>query len=98
MLAAPVPAASLTPAVPTQVKHPWRAVIRTVFALLIGAAALAPEVVSVSHLDTVPALSGAVATLLAVSGGVTRVMALPGVNGWLSRNVPWLAASPAQPF
>lgn len=91
----PLPVA---PIVPTQVRHPWRAVARTVFALLVGAAALAPEVVSVGRLDTVPALSGAVATLLAVSGGVTRVLAIPGVNAWLAANVPWLAASPAKPF
>jgi hypothetical protein len=30
----------------------------------------------------------------AISAGVTRVMALPGVNAWLTRFLPFLAAEP----
>jgi hypothetical protein len=34
---------------------------------------------------------------LAVAAGVTRVLAMPAVERWLGRFVPWLAAQPASP-
>lgn len=95
-MTSPTPPA-LVPIVPTQTKHPWRAVARTAVAALVAAAAIVPEVVSVSHLDTVPALSGVVGTLVAVSAGVTRVFALASVNGWLGKYLPFLAATPPTP-
>lgn len=85
------------PAVPvpaTQTKHPWRAVARTVFAAAVGGLSLLPEVAAAAHIGTVPT----VVQVLTVSGAVTRVLALPGVNAWLGTYVPWLAASPAKPF
>lgn len=79
--------------VPTQTRHPWRATVRTVLAAGVALLSLLPTVAAVAHLDAVPA----VAQVLAVAGAVTRVLALPGVDAWLRRWVPWLAASPAQP-
>lgn len=81
---------------PTQVKRPWRTTARTVFQGLVGAAAIAaPVYEAATHHD--PATAGGwAATGLAISAGVTRVMALPGVNSWLERFVPWLAAEPRQ--
>ncbi|WP_405159831.1 hypothetical protein OG203_25645 [Nocardia sp. NBC_01499] len=74
---------------PTQVTHPWQATARTVFAVLIALASLIPVIAVAGGLDAVPA----VAQLIAVCGAVTRVLALPGVDDFLSRFLPFLAAS-----
>lgn len=75
----------------SQVRRPWRATARTVFQGAIGALAMLPLVVEASGLDeTAAPVAGAVA----ISAGVTRVMALPAVELWLRRFVPWLAAEP----
>lgn len=81
------------PVTPTQVKHPWRATARTVFAALVGGLSLLPEVTTAAHIGTV----GTVVQVLAVTGAVTRVLALPGVEGWLGTYLPWLSATPAKP-
>ncbi|WP_280244928.1 MULTISPECIES: hypothetical protein [Nocardia] len=76
----------------TQSAHPWRATVRTLFAGLIGLAAMLPLIVDATGLpDTTPGLAGA----LAISAAVTRLLALPGVNDWLRTYAPWLAADPA---
>lgn len=74
---------------PTQVRHPWRATARTVAAATVTALPLVPVVVHELGLESVPWIVSAVA----VVGGVTRVLAMPAVDGWLRRYVPWLAAS-----
>lgn len=76
---------------PTQTRHPWRATARTVFAGALGLASLLPEVLAESHMDGT--VVGAQA--LAVTGAVTRILALPGVDRWLTRFLPFLAAQPA---
>lgn len=81
-------------AAPTQVRRPWRAVARTVFQALIGVAALAPAAYAAATQQDPAQAAGWAATGLAVSAAVTRVMALPGVEGWLERFVPFLAAQP----
>lgn len=78
---------------PTQSKHPWRATARTVFAAVIALASLLPTIALAAHVDT---LAG-VTQVLAVAGAVTRVMAIPGVNEWLLRFAPFLAAEPKRP-
>lgn len=75
-------------AVPTQVTHPWQATARTVFAVLVALASLIPVVAVAGGIDTVPA----VAQLIAVCGAVTRVLALPAVDDFLARFLPFLAA------
>ncbi len=72
---------------PTQVDYPWRATARTVFQALVGLCALVPLIVGTD----VPA-AGAVAVALTVSGALTRIMAIPEVNDWLDKFLPWLAA------
>lgn len=79
---------------PTQVARPWRTVVRTVVQALIALAALAPVIYSAATNDNPAAATGAVGAALVVAGGITRVMALPGVNRFLERFVPWLAAEP----
>ena len=80
----------------TQSTHPWRATVRTVVAALIALAAMAPLVYSaVTHEDPGTA-TGAAAGALAIAGAVTRVLAVPAVDAWLTRFVPWLAAAARQ--
>lgn len=74
----------------TQSEFPWRTTVRTVFQALIALAAAAPLLVATAGFD---AGAGGVAVFLAVSAAVTRVMALPVVEGFLQRFVPWLAAT-----
>jgi hypothetical protein len=67
-----------------------RRTIRTALAFTISAAASAPLLVHTAGLpDTLPGLS----TGLAVCASVTRLMALPVVNGWLPG---WLKMTPAK--
>lgn len=77
----------------TQSEHPVRAVVRTIFAAIIGLAAAWALIVEVLGLDSgIPW----VATSLAIAGGITRVLAIPAVNTWLQTFLPWLAAAPKQ--
>lgn len=74
---------------PTQVRHPWRAAIRTGFQVAVALATLIPYVVAQAQIPAV----GAVGQVVAVAAGVARVMALPGVSMFLERFFPWLAAT-----
>lgn len=82
---------------PTQVRRPWRTVVRTAFQSLVALAALAPVIYSACTNADAATATGALGGVLVVSAGVTRVMALPGVNAWLERFVPFLAAEPKTP-
>ena len=76
---------------PTQVARPWRATVRTAFAVIVALAAMLPLLVDAAGVDeTLPPVAGA----LAIAGAVTRVLALPAVEAFLARFVPWLAAGP----
>ena len=93
--------------VPTQVANPSRAMLRTAVAAIIGLAAVLNPVLAVivdvlREIDpTVPIpptvfvfLNGAILFTTAVISGVTRILAIPGVNAWIVRYLPWLAAIP----
>ncbi|MFI7003387.1 hypothetical protein [Nocardia sp. NPDC050175] len=80
-------------AIPTQVAHPWQATARTVFAILVALASLIPVVAVAGGVDTIPA----VAQLITVCAAVTRILALPGVDDFLSRFLPFLAAGSTRP-
>jgi hypothetical protein len=84
--------AELVAAAPaTQVRRPWRATLRTAVQWIVGVAPMLPAIVHASGIDeSLPAVGGAIS----ISLGITRVMALPGVEAFLQRFVPWLAASP----
>ncbi|MCY4726686.1 hypothetical protein NYO98_10390 [Nocardioides sp. STR2] len=75
----------------TQAAYPWRATIRTVFALVVAVAAVWGLVIEAAGVDPGFPL---VAASIAVAGGITRVMALPGVNDIIGRFAPWLLAAP----
>lgn len=88
------PAASL----PTQMRHPWRSIARTWVAAVIGFAAMAPLIYDQATGHNPEAAGGLVAAALAICGGVTRVLAIPGVEKILraTPGLSWLAAAPAQ--
>jgi hypothetical protein len=75
--------------VPTQVRHPWRATARTIFAATVAFAAMWGTVVDALDLD--PSW-GWVAVATAVTGGITRLMAIPAVDQFLGHFLPFLAA------
>lgn len=75
-------------AAPTQLTNPWRATVRTIFAAVVAFSAMWALLVSTVGFD--PNL-GWVSTSLAVTGAITRLMALPEVDVFIRRFVPWLA-------
>lgn len=81
--------------VPTQVRRPWRSTARTLFQALVAMAVLFPILVDQTGLnpDDAPWL----AIPLAVAAAVTRIMALPQVENFLARFLPFLAAAPQSP-
>jgi hypothetical protein len=82
-----------TPGTPTQVRRPWRATVRTGFAVVVALAAMMPLLVEASGLDET---AGPVGGVLAIAGAVTRILALPAVEVFLGRFLPWLAADPPE--
>lgn len=74
---------------PTQVAHAWRATVRTVFQAIVGFAAMWAVIVEALGIDAkLPWVAGS----LAVTAGITRVMALPQVEEWLVKYLPFLAS------
>jgi len=71
-----------------------RRVIRTVFAGIVGVAAMLPLIYSAAADGSPEAATGWAAVLLTIAGAITRVMAVPAVEVWLQRFVPFLAANP----
>jgi hypothetical protein len=81
---------------PTQVRRPWRSTARTIFQALIGLAVIAPLVAAAIEEATGYDLDGVpfIAAVLAGAAAVARVMAVPAVEVWLRRFLPFLAAAP----
>lgn len=73
---------------PTPQVSPWRAVMRSTIAAIIGILPVLPLIADAIDIDTIPF----VATILTVSAAATRVMAIPQFQHWLDRWAPWLAA------
>lgn len=89
--AAPSGAHVLVAVTPTQVRRPWRATVRTGVQALLAFATLVPFLVGGVYQDgDYPAI---VAQVVAVSAGVSRVMALPQVDDFLRRFAPFLSAA-----
>ncbi|WP_202605334.1 hypothetical protein [Glutamicibacter soli] len=76
----------------TQSQHPWRATIRTILAIVIALAAMAPLVYTAATMQSPELATGAAAAVLTIAAAITRIMALPVVEAFLQRFVPWLAA------
>lgn len=71
--------------VTSQTRHPWRATVRTALAFVGGAAAGAPGLYTAVTNQSPEAATGAGLTALVVSAAITRVMANPFVNEWLTK-------------
>jgi uncharacterized membrane protein YkvI len=76
---------------PTQSRYPWRATARTVVAFLI---AILPSVAVALGDGSEQAQTGAAAVALPIVAGVTRFLAMPGVDEVLRRFLPILATEP----
>ena len=74
----------------TQTRYPWRTTVRSGFQFVVGLAPMVPVIVDASG---IPEGTAGVAGAIAISAGVTRVMALPAVDAFLQRFIPWLAAA-----
>lgn len=70
---------------PTQVVHPWRATVRTLIQVVAALAVAVPGIVAAIESGN-PGLTGPVGVAAITAAGiVTRVMALPAVNDFLTR-------------
>lgn len=89
-------AVGLVQVTPTQVRRPWRSTLRTVFQALVGFAALAPLLAAAIEDATGYDLQGVpfVVVALAICAAVTRIMAVPQVEAFLRRFLPFLSAAP----
>jgi hypothetical protein len=75
----------------TQSNHPWRATVRTLFAIVVGLASSWGVVAQALNLDPT---WGWVAIGAALAATVTRVLANPTVEALLKQYLPWLSAEP----
>ncbi len=69
----------------TQTRHPWRATARTALAFITGGALSAPVLYTAVTNESTEAATGAGLLALSISAGITRVMAVPFVNEWLTK-------------
>ncbi|TFC59395.1 MULTISPECIES: hypothetical protein [unclassified Cryobacterium] len=99
----------MTNTTPTQLAYPWTATARTIAQTVAGVilggsaviatiAVLAPQFLA-AVADILPPTwlawaTGAVATIGALAGAFARIMAVPGVNDWLTKIK--LSATPAK--
>ncbi len=88
----------ITAGTPTQVAHPWRAVLRTVAAFIAGSLTtavlgwvLATFGLDLSQYENAMVESITLAIVTAFSGFFTWLMARPRVNAFIERVLPWLA-------
>lgn len=69
----------------SQTRHPWRATLRTAVAFVGGGAAAAPGIYTAVTNQSPEAATGAGLMALTVSAAITRLMAVPFVNEWLTK-------------
>ena len=83
----------IRPGQPTQVAHPWRAVLRTFVAAVVGVVVTWLAGVGVDLEALAPAITDSLTYGLftLVTGVVTGVLAHPAVNAWVEKWVPFLA-------
>lgn len=83
---------------PSQVTYPWRTTVRTVIQVVVGLAAAMPQIIAAVQGNSGAAATRAAAIALGVSAAISRIMAIPAVNDWLTRfglgPVPASAARP----
>lgn len=65
---------------PTQIRYPWRSVIRSVAVATIALLPVLPEIAKVAGIETVPL----VASTLGVVAVLQRIITIPEVDKWLT--------------
>lgn len=75
---------------PTQVRKPWRATFRTTLTAFVALMPLIPQIAEAAHINEIPA----VASVVGLAAAISRVLALNGVESWLDKYIPILAAEP----
>lgn len=78
----------------TQVARPWRTTLRSTFQGLVAFAAVAPGIYSAATTHDAGLATGWAATGLGVAAAVTRIMAMPQVDDFLKKFIPFLATQP----
>jgi putative N-acetylmannosamine-6-phosphate epimerase len=71
--------------VPSQTRYPWKATLRTALAFIVGAAIAAPGLYEAVTDQSADHATGWGLTALVISSAITRLMANPFVNLWLSK-------------
>ena len=65
---------------PTQIRYPWRSVIRSVAVTTIALLPVLPEIAKVAGVETVPL----VASTLGIVAVLQRIITIPEVDKWLT--------------
>ena len=65
---------------PTQIRYPWRSVIRSVAIATIALLPVLPEIAKVTGVETVPL----VASTLVIVAVLQRIITIPEVDKWLT--------------
>lgn len=65
---------------PTQIRYPWRSVIRSVAIATIALLPVLPEIAKVAGVETVPL----VASTLGIVAVLQRIITIPEVDKWLT--------------
>jgi hypothetical protein len=77
----------------TQVRNPWKAALRTAFAVIPALALLVQPVLEAVADGDADQLGGWAVGAVAVATAITRALAVPGVEQFLRDHIPWLAAA-----
>ncbi|PRB44356.1 hypothetical protein CQ020_03865 [Arthrobacter sp. MYb23] len=80
---------------PTQSKYPWKSTLRSIIQFGSGLAVAAPTLYTAVTNQSPEQATGAGLTALLVSAAVTRLMANPFINEWLTK--VGLGAEPKTP-
>lgn len=65
---------------PTQIRYPWRSVLRSVAVATVALLPVLPEIAKVSGVETVPL----VASTLGIVAVLQRIITIPEVDKWLT--------------
>lgn len=76
----------------TQVRNPWRAALRTFVAAAVGLVPLLPTIANEFGWSSIPW----VASVIAISTAITRILATQAATDWLEKYANWLL--PEQPL
>ena len=68
---------------PTQIRYPWRSVVRSVAVATIALLPVLPEIAKAAGVETVPL----VASTLGIVAVLQRIITIPEVDKWLTTTI-----------